>query len=227
MDLDTLYKEIVNTSRSDYHRRTKSRIAYTWEKIYPLISAGSTIVEIGVGPMSVLAKQFGAAEVIGVDLNKNQAALCNKFNIELRTCDLQTEPLPLEDESADMIMFLEIIEHLCIYPNYVLSKMYRKLKAGGYLVVSTVNFIRISNRIRVLCGRNPLINYFEPSEDGRNHIREFVLSEVSHYMENSGLSIEKTYRFGAPAGRPHVSMLLRLAYMYPRFRNYFMIIGKK
>jgi SAM-dependent methyltransferase len=227
MDFDAVYKEITAVSGSCYHARIKGRVAYTWEMVSPLITADSTVVEIGVGPMAAVVTQLKGAHVIGVDINDDQRDLCNRFKIDLRIRDIQAQALPLEDESADLILLLEVIEHLCIYPNYVLDEIYKKLKTNGYLVISTVNFLRISSRIRVLLGKNPLINYFEPSEDGRNHVREFVPAEMAYYMRESGFSIEKTCRFGMQSGPCVISMLLRLAYLYPKFRNHFMVVGKK
>jgi 2-polyprenyl-3-methyl-5-hydroxy-6-metoxy-1,4-benzoquinol methylase len=227
MDFDAVYKEITAVSGSSYHARIKGRVAYTWERVSPLIKADSIVVEIGVGPMAAVVTQLKGAHVIGVDINDDQRDLCNRFKIDLRMRDVQAQGLPLEDESADVILLLEVIEHLCVYPRYILDEIYTKLKTNGYLVLSTVNFLRISSRIRVLLGRNPLINYFEPSEDGRNHIREFVPAEMAYYMRQSGFSIEKTHCFAELSGPSVISMLLRLAYLYPRFRNHFMVVGKK
>jgi SAM-dependent methyltransferase len=228
MDFDTLYKKILKVSGTsyDYHVRIKPRMIYTLEKISPLIQSGSTIVEIGIGPMAALIKVLKEAEVIGVDHVDDQAALCRNFNIELRICDLQVDALPLDDNSVDMILLLQVIEHLCVYPKHVLDKIYSKLKPGGYLVISTVNFVRISNRIRVLLGKNPL-THFEPSEDGRNHIHEFVPEELANYMRKSGFSVEKTYRFGFGKDSGIISKLIGLLYLYPKFRNYFLLIGKR
>lgn len=228
MDFDALYKKIVEVSgtRYDYHSKIKPRMIYTLERISPFILPDSTIVEIGVGPMTAMIKALKEVEVIGVDHIDDQAALCKDFDIELRTCDLQVDALPLDDESVDMILLLQVIEHLCIYPKHVLDKIYRKLKPGGYLVISTVNFVRISNRIRVVLGKNPL-SHFEPSEDGHNHIHEFVPEELANYMKKSGFSIEKTYRYSCGKKVGIISKLMGLAYLYPRLRNYFMLIGKK
>jgi SAM-dependent methyltransferase len=228
MDFDTAYKEIVEVSgtRYDYHSGIKPRIIHAWERISDLISPGCTVVEVGVGPMTALAKQLKGAKVIALDHIDDQADLCRKFNIELRLFDMQTDPLPLDDESVDIMLLLEVIEHLCVYPKYVLDEIYRKLKPGGHLVVSTVNFLRISNRVRVLLGRHPL-SHFEPSEDGHNHVHEFAPKDLANYMKKSGFQIEKIYRYGFIGGSPVFSMLLRIAYLYPRFRNHFMIVAKK
>lgn len=227
MNLSDLYDEIVSSASDNYLKKIKPRILNTWQKVCPLIPEDGTVMDIGVGPISALIRLLKGAEVIGLSLTDSRRKLCENYGINLRICDLETKSLPLDDESVDVVLFMEVIEHLCIWPNRVLDNIYRTLKPGGYLVVSTVNFLRISNRIRAIIGRNPLVNYFEATEDGRNHVREFVLEEMSYYMKKSGFTIDKTYRFGIPSGGTIVSTLLCLAYLYPRFRNYFMIIGRK
>jgi len=226
-EFDKLYQEIVRISQSPYHERIKSRVLYSWNKISPFVHPDDMVVEIGIGPTSVLAKQLGGAKVIGIDIRNSQSTLCNKFGIDLQICNLETSPLPLKDESVDVMLLLEVIEHLCMYPNDLFDEIFKKLKKRGVLVVSTVNFLRFSNRIRVLLGKSPLINYFERSSDGRNHLREFLPVEMSYYLTKSGFRIMEQHLFGNSEGRTVTSALLNLAYLYPSFRNYFMVIGKK
>jgi 2-polyprenyl-3-methyl-5-hydroxy-6-metoxy-1,4-benzoquinol methylase len=226
-ELDRLYKELVRTSRNPYHRNIKKRILYSWNKISHFISKTDLVVEIGVGPISVLAKQIGGAKVIGIDIDNSQSTLCSRFGIELHICNVETSQLPIRDNSVDVIFLLEVIEHLCMYPKNLFDELYKKLKNNGILIVSSVNFLRFSNRIRVLLGKSPLINHFEQTADGRNHIREFLPSEMSYYMTKSGFRTIGQYLFGISKDRSVTSTLLNLTYLYPSFRNYFLIIGKK
>ena len=227
MDFNSTYKQILNISPSEYNIRSKSRIQFTWDKTHSLINSDSTVVEIGVGLMSVLVKQIKEANVIGVDIGNSQLHLCNKFGIDLRLCDIQITPLPLKDSSVDVVFLLETIEHLCMYPNDLFDQIIKKLRKGGYLIISTVNFLRFSNRLRALFGKNPLINYFERTSDGSRHIREFLPNEMVYYLEKSGFKIVKKKLFGIPYGNPFFSGLIRLVYLYPNFRNYFLIIAQK
>ena len=103
----------------------------------------------------------------------------------------------------------------------------KKNEGKEILLLDLELFIGISNRVRMLLGKTPLVSYFERSQDGHNHLREFLPDEMAYYMKKSNLSIEKMYRFGFPSGPTVVSMLLCLAYLYPKFQNYFMVIGKK
>ncbi len=229
MQFDEAYNLLLRASHASelYHRKVRSRIAYTWNRIEHLITPEARVVEIGVGPMSPVIKLLANAEVIGVDHTALQAELCRTFDIALRSCDIQSEPLPLDDSSVDMVLLLEVIEHLCMYPTCVLRQIYDKVKPGGYCVLTTVNFLRLSNRIRMLTGRNPLLTFCEPSEGGRNHIREYVLEEMRHYVEDAGFQIAETALFqvldSSLAGR----LYSRIAGLYPRHRNYFLVIARK
>lgn len=227
MNFNDVYNEILNVLPSKYNIWIKDRIRFTYDKIFPFINSNSTVVEIGSGPISVLAKQFVKAKVIDIDPDNSKSIICNKFGIDLKLSDVQVSPLPLEDSSIDIILLLEVVEHLCMYPNDLFDEIAKKLKRGGYLVVSTPNFLRFSNRLRVLIGKNPLINYFKKTPEGSNHIREFSFDEMIYYLKESGFKIVKKELFGMPYGNPVLRLFSRLIYLYPNFRNYFLIIGQK
>jgi len=101
-EFDKLYQEIVRISQSPYHERIKSRVLYSLNKISPFVHSDDMVVEIGIGPTLVLAKHLGGAKAIGIDIGDEQAALRNKFGIDLRICNVETSPLPLKDESVDV-----------------------------------------------------------------------------------------------------------------------------
>lgn len=229
MDFDETYNLLLQQSfhSERYHSKSRPRIAYTWNRIAHLIEPSETVVEIGVGPLSPLVKVLTGAEVIGVDHTTAQMRLCQAFGIELRPCDIQNQPLPLSDNSVDMVLLLEVIEHLCMYPTTLLTRIYDKLKPGGYLVLTTVNFLRLSNRLRMLAGRNPLLTYCEPSEGGRNHIREYVLEEMRHYIRDVGFQVTETALFQVPSKGLIGRLCSGIAGMLPRHRNYFLVIARK
>ena len=227
MDFNSTYKKILSISPSEYNIRSKPRIRSTWNKISPLINQNDTVAEIGVGSMSILVKETKGANIIGIDIGNSQLNLCNNFGIDLKTCDVQSSPLTLKDSSIDVILLLETIEHLCMYPNDLLEQIIKKLKKGGYLIVSTVNFLRFSNRLRVLFGKNPLINPFEKTVEGTYHVREFLPNEMIYYLKKSGFKIVEKEIFGIPYGNFISKNILKFIYLYPNFRNYFLIIGQK
>jgi len=90
----------------------------------------------------------------------------SKFNIESVACDytdtlmllpdvtvnvanLNTEKLPFDDNTFDIVTSTEVIEHLEHYRE-TLQEAYRVLKKDGTLVVSTPNILNLKSRIRFL-----------------------------------------------------------------------------
>lgn len=105
----------------------------------------------------------------------------------------------------DLILFLEVIEHLHVSPRHVLRYLHRCLVPGGVLIVSTPNAAFLRNRWRLLWGINP---FERLREDAGNpgHFREYTRSELLAYCRECGLRvlesrIENLYRFGSGSGR--------------------------
>lgn len=88
----------------------------------------AVVVDFGCGerPYEPLFKEFGS-KYIGVDILGNE------------TADVQFEPgspIPLEDESADLVLSNQVLEHVVDVPEY-LAECHRVLKQGGLLILST------------------------------------------------------------------------------------------
>jgi SAM-dependent methyltransferase len=118
------------------------------------------VLEVGVGYLSLLTTfrtVFGdELELSGLE-HPLRAFLDDpgfkreiaELNVDLRTCDLVTDPLPFPAGSFDAILFSEIIEHLCpvVVPG-VLTRLRELLAPGGRLIVSSPNlgaFYRIAS----------------------------------------------------------------------------------
>lgn len=63
-------------------------------------------------------------------------------------------PLPIEDNSIDLVIAGEILEHL-INPFMFLQEINRVLKKGGELILSTPNIACLKSRIQLLLGKLP------------------------------------------------------------------------
>jgi SAM-dependent methyltransferase len=70
-------------------------------------------------------------------------------DVKVKVADLNNEGLPFPDASFDLITCTEVIEHLEHYRS-TLREMYRVLKPGGTLVLSTPNILNLKSRIRFL-----------------------------------------------------------------------------
>jgi SAM-dependent methyltransferase len=141
------------------------------------------------------------------------------------TVDPAKVPQP---EPCDLILFLEVVEHLHTAPIFALRYLRTCLRAGGYLLVSTPNAAFLRNRWRLLCGRNP----FEPlREDLRNpgHFREYTAAEFGRLLDEAGfarvaLRRENLYDFGSASGR----LASRLAEWMPgSFRHDMLFVAQR
>jgi 2-polyprenyl-3-methyl-5-hydroxy-6-metoxy-1,4-benzoquinol methylase len=93
-----------------------------------------------------------------------------------------------EKEKYDIILFLEVIEHLYTAPEQVLSFLGSLLKPHGFIVIQTPNAAALISRVRLLFGRNP----YDPIRKNRmnpGHFREYTKLEIADLAKQSGFSI--------------------------------------
>ncbi len=134
-------------------------------------------------------------------------------------------PLPAP---VDLILFLEVIEHLHTSPSHILRYLFRCLNPGGTIVISTPNAAFLRNRWRLLKGYNP---YELIREDDSNpgHFREYTRAELVRYCELCGFDvidarIENLHRFGTRTGR----LFSRITHWLPqRFRHDMTVVAQK
>lgn len=133
-----------------------------------------------------------------------------------------------QTESFDLILLLEVIEHVHTAPSHVFNYLRSCLRPGGHLLVSTPNAAWLRNRWRLLFGRNP----FEPiREDPRNpgHFRELTRQELQTLLERAGFQIvsfhlDCLYAFSSKSGR----RFSRIARLLPQtFRHDMLCVARR
>ena len=110
--------------------------------------------------------------------------------IHLKYCDVLKEPLPFADDSFDMILLLDVIEHLNA-PKKCLQELKRVLRKDGYLVITTPNLATLKNRICVLLGRSNHVGLecWYNNVPFFGHIREYTVDEVKQMLAWEGFTI--------------------------------------
>jgi len=139
------------------------------------------------------------------------------------------------NKKYNLVVMAEVLEHLYVPPEVVLSCIKDLLKAGGYLVLQTPNAVVLGKRIKMLLGYNPQ-EKFERAMDG--HFREYTLSELIEEGKKAGFSVEEYYFkdyfnpspvffdiFKSPPAFFDISR--KLAKLFPTFRGGITIIYKK
>lgn len=137
----------------------------------------------GVGHFSkflVSKSLFRKEEITCCDFSSWGVESCHNAGFEAFVWNIEESPT---QEAYDLIFFLECLEHV-FQPQVVLENIGKSLKAGGYLILSTPNFVHLYWRLRCLLGYG-----HEPI--GNGHISLFTPQLAVQFIENAGLRVEK------------------------------------
>jgi len=110
------------------------------------------------------------------------------FDIHLEAANIERDPLPYAAESFDLVMGMEIFEHLVTDPYFFLSEACRALRPGGHILLSTPNVVSHRGVWKALNGQAPYsFGLFVPSDGvyGR-HNREYTPREVESLAAAAG-----------------------------------------
>ncbi len=129
---------------------------------------GRRVLDLGCRDGALTRAYTDGNEVVGVDADREALAEAAKLGIETHWADLD-EPLPFEDESFDVVVAGELMEHLRD-PARFASEARRVLRPSGTFVASVPNAFRLKNRLRFLMGRKP--------ENDPTHLHMFSPDEV-------------------------------------------------
>jgi len=160
------------------------------------------ILEIGCGAGATLSfiKSIGKCRWVGgIELVPEAAKRAGEQLDWLLEGDVEQLEIPLENGSVDVILCLDVLEHL-VDPWTIISRLHRKLKLGGSLIASIPN-VRNLKIILPLLIRGTW-TYEDSGLLDRTHLRFFTKSSARELVECSGLlvdRIETTGMFGKVA----------------------------
>jgi SAM-dependent methyltransferase len=137
---------------------------------------------------------------------------------DLKSHILEKDALPYASDSFDLIIFAEILEHLRLNPLHALREIYRVLKPGGRILLSTPN-ITPSLRLRFLFGGryqgNPVKAFKRLERRGHmGHIRLYAIDEVHEFLEYANFRVQSSAYRGSHLVEGRKERLLYLVYPY-------------
>jgi SAM-dependent methyltransferase len=114
---------------------------------------GRRVLDLGCRYGALTKAYADGNDVVGMDIDGEALAEAAKLGVETLHGDV-TEPLPLADDSFDVVVCGELLEHLP-FPGRTVAEAERVLRPGGFLVGSVPNAYRLRNRLVFLLGRPP------------------------------------------------------------------------
>ncbi|CAD6491679.1 MAG: Ubiquinone biosynthesis O-methyltransferase [Candidatus Argoarchaeum ethanivorans] len=215
-------------------------------KEYP---AGSKILSIGSGPCdfeAVLSKLgYGITAIDDLNdhwhlIGKNRERIRNfakRMNIELITQSAGSTQL--KENNFDVVLLIDIIEHLHRSPMELLNYSISQLKPNGLLIIETPNTVALAKRLKVLFGKSNQVSanfiYWNVGEY-RAHVREYTQSELKQILLYHNLTAinSKMINIMIDAVKSEtffkkivVKMYKLISGLYPNFRDTILISGKK
>jgi SAM-dependent methyltransferase len=168
-----------------------------------------TCLELGANPYftTMLLKQFtqldlSLANYFGPLPNgpKSQAITFRNFHtrepeqatLQYQHFNVENDVFPFADNSFDIVIFAEIIEHLLNDPCKVLREIHRVLKPQGRLILTTPNVARFENVAKMIAGENIYDPYSGYGPYGR-HNREYNRHELIQLLQFEGFIAEQHF----------------------------------
>ena len=224
---------LLTTWLESYRRQHRKRLVADLAIVERYVEPGTQVLEYGAVPllMTGLLREMGYG-VRALDVAPERfAASIAELGLDVRKCDVETEPVPFGDRLFDAVLFNELFEHLRIDPIFTLREAHRVLRPDGLLLLSTPN-------LRSFRGlRNLLLHHRGHASSGNiyhqyeklhtlghmGHVREYTTREVAEFLSQIGFRVEAVlFRGGHGAGL--VGLAERLA---PSLRPFFTLVARR
>lgn len=185
---------------SSYASNHRRRIAFDIDYVQHYTQKHHAILEFGAVPLLLTAAlhQLGYP-IQGVDIapERFQTAI-DALNLNVAKCDIEIESLPFPDNAFDCILFNEIFEHLRINLIFTLQEVFRVIRPGGLLMLSTPNLRSLNGILNFIlrdqafsCIPDIYTQYEKLQTLGHmGHVREYTTTEVCQLLEKIGFRIQ-------------------------------------
>jgi ubiquinone/menaquinone biosynthesis C-methylase UbiE len=158
------------------------------------IDKNHVVVDVGCGSGNLTLHSAEKCRLaIGLDPSKSAVQFCNSINSKANSIFVPAagDALPFPDESVDVVIFVEVIEHLD-EPMKIISEISRILKKGGLAFVTTPNyaFPSLWAPVEWLADQSRMV---AKMGDGEQHVQKFSPRSLADIFQKAGF---ETMRLG-------------------------------
>lgn len=187
-----------------------------------------TMLDIGCNDgtiTKIMAEAVKVKDIFGLEINEDCVEKAKNIGINCLKCDLEDTIWPIEKEKFDFIFCGEVIEHVFDVDNFV-SNIYRILKPGGKLFITTPNLASWHGRLSLLLGYNPILCSVSIKNSwigkfmhistigGVEHIRYFTLHALKDLLIFNGFKIIKVFGFHGEETHVKLPLLIKNMIVY-------------
>ena len=197
-NVEVLLREII-TSDNPYDKKHLKRYGRTLSVLLDQKPVKGKLLEIGTSGVYPLVLQELVPDlqvhITDYDLTKAPKGSMTitagerSRKVPVYRLNVETTPLPVEDETFDFVVCGEVIEHMEQDPMFMVAEINRVLKPGGVLLLTTPNIVSARGLARAFLGYEPYF-YMQYRKNGTTdrHNYEYSTHSLSEVMKASGFS---------------------------------------
>ena len=181
----TSLKKYYNQKALNY--RSSNKRAKNILKLLEKVS-GKKVLDIGCANGYLGKKVLDKGNyVVGVDISEKAVKNAEKILNKVLVLDVENEKFPFKEDTFDIIICSEVIEHL-FEPNEFLKKIHKLLKKDGQLIITTPNFLYWGHRLKFLRGN---FQYKEEGPFDRGHIHFYTYKNLVEDLKLAKFKIKR------------------------------------
>jgi len=213
---EEVYKGYASSKQDTFDNYERNHVL---KRIYQH-NAGKKLLDLGAGDGTIskffMSKEY---EVYGLEWTKFGVQKLAEIGVNALQKDIEDVPYDYDDNFFDEVFWGDNIEHL-FFPEEVAKEIYRILKPGGRLVLSTPNHGWIINRFYyLLMGVPRRTEGYQLPIWKWQHIRYFNKREIQRFLIHCGF--KQNLAFHGAERRQPFSLLSRF---FPSFFGSVMVI---
>ncbi|MGB0590660.1 MAG: methyltransferase domain-containing protein [Myxococcota bacterium] len=243
-EIMALYTPFNNDFRNfvDHERNRYPEYVYQASQVF---KPGARIVNLGSGTNALdpllqkmgmdacIVDDFGDFGYADFDCKGLLERVHGATGVDVHNLDFLNHPLPFEDNSVDVILSIDSLEHWYRGVRELMAEIKRVTRVGAKMMIVVPNAAHLKHRVRAVTGRSTWARFEEwyESEPFRGHVREPTMADMRKLFaindfkveKLEGVNIECLHR-SASAVKLGADRLLRLA---PTLCSHIFITGTK